>query len=150
MSYIVIGSDHLTIRHQDTGKTTHVRLRDVTKDAVDHDIDGLQRGADDLCVIHLPFSGDVSILELVEKRTAYAFDLPTRLVTAEYRDGFQQFGGEEGQAIDAAVQVLKPVRIVRGHALISRPVWLYWRADHAATVARREALLAKPQSEAAA
>ena len=100
-------------------------------------LDGFDSRGDDLHILVRGFIGDIRVLEFLNRCIAQRFDLPSRIVAVKFGEMQKGLSQGEGQPSDAAGGVLTTVGFA--HFIISRPVWLSWRADHAAAVVRREA-----------
>jgi hypothetical protein len=103
--------------------TVDATIREVSDCPIEDSFDGLNCGADYLSVIHLSFGCDPRIFELVDYLVSKTFDLPTCVVTVEYRQGRKAFFESVTEATDPAKQLLKAIRVTRRHDVIPRKVW---------------------------
>jgi hypothetical protein len=115
-----------SLRDRRSGATVSLTFSKLAQGDAADEFDRLDCGPDDLCVTHLEFGGDVRILELVNRRVAYLFDLDTRLVRVEYGKPVKGFRNDQHQPVDPAAQLLfSPVV----HSIIPVQLRLQYRAD---------------------
>jgi hypothetical protein len=92
--------------------------------------DGLQNidcGADDLCVLHFPLSGDTGTLEFLNQLIAKRYELPTRVVTVKYRQARKALVKSLSKGSIGGAEPLNPVTVSR-HDVIPRDEWLRFKA----------------------
>jgi hypothetical protein len=97
--------------------TVDATIREVSDCPIEDSFDGLDCGVDYLSVIHLSFGCDPRIFELVDYLVSKTFDLPTCVVTVEYRQGRKAFFESVTEATDPAKQLLKAIRVTRRHEM---------------------------------
>lgn len=103
--------------------TVDAMIREASDCPIEDSFNGIDCGPDYLSVIHLSFGCDPRIFELVDYLVAKTFDLPTRVVTVEYRQGRKAFFESVTEATDPAKQLLNAIHVTRRHDVIPRQVW---------------------------
>jgi hypothetical protein len=116
------------ILHLNSLATTRAIVRQISESAFDDCLQSVNCRADDLCVLHFPFGGDVAIFKFVDYLVAQRFDLPTRFVAVQYckaREALLKCESEDGAYHDTALAegILTGFR----HDVIPRHVWLKMR-----------------------
>lgn len=120
------------IINYDTGERLQVRVSPLSllpKNAFNQEVYDLQGGADQLCVFHLPFRGDLRVFQIVDELIADAFDLPARFFAAEYKEGFSYGGSNHLGSAEAAEKILNALGVGHSH-VVPRAEWVAMKNRH--------------------
>lgn len=132
------GSKHCRLVNYTTGSDYDLSL-EVLDNLPDDLLHHLDRGADDLHILFVGCIADIALFQGLNSALAQRFDLPTRCIRVRAALGYRLEGldGEKTRPFPLRGQVLNQSGEVC-HFVIPRPLWVQYRADHAAQQVRRQ------------